>query len=409
MFRAGLEGTGPVGRMMKRAFFLLGVDFRDCSRAVRDAVRVGADELPALLAALRTGVPGVEELVLLSTCNRTEIYAAGDRASATLLAECFAVERRIDDPIPWVHLDGQAAAKHLFRVACGLESAILGDAQIAGQVRAAHLAACAAGTSGSDLHRVFQAALQVSGRVRRATGLARGEAGLGAAVTSVVRDLGPIRSALIIGAGDAARDVCLHLTKRLGIPLRIANRSAERAEELASSCGAEVVAWRDVQAVVADVDLVVAATSALVPLLTTSALEEAGRFRARPLAIIDVGVPRNTEPAPGVVRIDLDAIVVRQEKALAGRQSALPAAEERVAEEVRKWASFDEVRAREEAIKLLFLEADGACEALLGERVADEVGGAVERIRSRLAGVLGRHACRLRGQRPRTARKEIAG
>jgi glutamyl-tRNA reductase len=265
---------------------------------------------------------------------------------------------------------GQAAARHLFRVACGLDSAVLGDVQILSQVRAACSLAAQAGALGKCLQQTFQAAVAVGRQARAETAISRGCASIGSALADwLALRCPPLTSGqavriVLLGAGDAARNIAHHVSKRGLGELCILNRTEGRAVELARSCAGRALPWEALAEALTEADVVIAATAAPQPVLGRALLEQVLRRRpARPLLVIDAGLPRNVEPGAAAEVVDLDALEEQQAAVLHRRQAAVPMVEALVQRAVREWRRQRAAAPIEGLIKRLYQEADRECQA----------------------------------------------
>jgi glutamyl-tRNA reductase len=248
--------------------------------------------------------------LLLSTCNRCEIYWTGGPDLEAWFRD-FALSRGVPVGGALVRLDGEAAVRHLFDVAAGLDSQILGEAEVLGQVRRAYDAARAAGTTNRLIDTVLSAALVAGRRVRRETSLGRHPASVSSAAVDVAASLMPLGEAcaLVLGAGEVAEAVLKALKGRTA-GTAVVNRRPERAAPLASALDAVTAEWDELDAMLATADVVFVGTSASAPLIGAAQLADAAGGRQRELAVFDLSVPRNVEPAardlPGVRLFDLD-------------------------------------------------------------------------------------------------------
>jgi glutamyl-tRNA reductase len=295
----------------------------------------------------------LSEGAIVSTCNRAEIYGISSREDGLdALAGFFSRFHRVDDALlrqTALSGHGDATSRHLFRVAAGLDSMVLGEAQILGQIREAHRLATAAGTVRTVTNRLFMSALECGKRVRSETALGQkptSVAGLALALAGRIFESLKGRKVLLIGAGETAE-----LTARLladdGVSeILVANRSYEKGEALAVAIRGRAVRWEDRARAAAGVDLVLSATNATEPVLTAGALRTAlyGAPRRGPLLVLDLAVPRDVEPEVGklsdVYRYDLDGL---QEMAAANTRSRadeVPHAEAIVEESVRKFQEW---------------------------------------------------------------------
>ncbi|BCS33480.1 glutamyl-tRNA reductase [Luteitalea sp. TBR-22] len=345
---------------------LLGVDFRQAALDLRVALSYDAPAARALLARARE-VEGLREAAILSTCNRTEFYLVVDHQDAAArwlqLLRRDRPTARATDPACLLtrHVDA-AAAGHLFAVAAGLDSAILGDAHVNGQVKRAYDQAREAGTLGPVLHRAFQQAFAVAKRVRRETALGRGHVSIGGCVAHQLAYAAPLaRRVSIIGTGAVATDVARHLAKRGIYDLTIVSKDRGRATELATHVGGRGAVVPQLEDWLADADVVIGATGTSVPVLTSAMLALAGsassaRQGHRPsrLVVCDLGVPRNVDADIEARVFTIDDIRARQDAALTARESAVPAARRLVDAAVEGWTAWHRERALVPAIVGLY-------------------------------------------------------
>ena len=352
---------------------LVGVSHHRAPVELRERVALdpaGAAALAARLAE-RTG-----EAIVLSTCNRTEIYIVGHDVDA---AEAAA---GLDDPeLAGVRyrLGGEAAALHLFRVAAGLDSLVPGEGEILGQVRGAF----EAGRPGPLLDRLFRQALHAGGRVRSETAIGESPASVSAAAAALAQQVfGELdgRRVLLVGAGRTSELAARNLRTRGAEIVAVANRSAARGAELADRLGAESVPLGELAAALVGADVVVASTSAPSFVVTRETVAESLRARkGRPLLFVDLAVPRDVDPAvndlDGCFVYDVDDLEAVVAESLAGRRGEAVLAErivEAEAEAFREWhAALDVVpaiaslRAHAEEIRATELaKAEGRLEGL---------------------------------------------
>ena len=325
------------------AVIVLGVSHNGAPLEVRERLAFRGGEVLPALARLRERA-GAREGVLLSTCNRTELYLvdeSGDAVSQgwTLLSERLGADA---SGYGYVRRDREAAA-HLFRVASGMDSLVVGESQIHGQVRDAWEASRPA--SGTVLNRLFQSALLVGGRVRSETTLGHGALSVSSAAVQLAKKIfgGLIgRRAMVLGAGEMA-ELALASLQQEGVRAAIvANRTFERASELAVQYGATAVHYDDAWSALAEVDLLLCSTAAPRPVVSAERVRAAVSRRGdRPLCILDIAVPRDVDPAvarlDNVFLYDMDDLHAVVNSNLARRHSALPGAEALVADEVEKF------------------------------------------------------------------------
>ncbi|GAA0377048.1 MULTISPECIES: glutamyl-tRNA reductase [Micromonospora] len=300
---------------------VVGASYRTAPVATLERLAVAPESLTRILNRL-VAQPYVSEAALVSTCNRVEVYAAVSGFHGGLGDICAVLAEQADcQPSAlannlYVHFDS-AAVDHVFRVAAGLDSMVIGEAQILGQLRDAYHGATGADTTGRLLHELMQQALRVGKRAHSETGIDRaGQSVVTAALGLAARHLGDElagRPALVVGAG-AMGSLGVATLSRLGAgPLTVTNRSAARAVRLAESYGAAARPMAELADTLSTVDIVVAATAASEPVLTRDVVAGAlaGRDPERgPLVLLDLAVPRDVGPGvaelPGVEVIDID-------------------------------------------------------------------------------------------------------
>ena len=314
--------------------FCLGLSHHTAAVSLRECFAVAEAEMAEVLAALREAA-GLREAVLLSTCNRVEIYGAAEDGGAAMSVAGDFLRGRSGHEAPFYRLEDDQAVRHLFRVAAGLDSMVLGETEILGQVKDAYAAAFGAGHTAGRLNHLFQQTFRVAKLVRTETSLGRGSVSVGSAAarlaSSVLGDLSACR-ALLLGAGEAGEGVARSLCARGLRELLVANRTATRAEALAGALGGQPVGfahWRDH---LATADIVIASAAASERLLSAGELAPVLAVReGRPLFLLDLAVPRDFDPAirhlPGVVLHDVDAL-----EAIAQEGESLRAAEVEKAE-----------------------------------------------------------------------------
>lgn len=283
----------------------LGINHTTAPVAIRERLAFESQQLPDALAALHT-LPGVQEAVVVSTCNRTELYCALDTATEARVADWLVGARSPEDPSIatrlYQHRD-DAAVRHLLRVACGLDSLVLGEPQILGQLKQAYELATAEGHAGTQLHRLFQHAFNVAKQVRTDTSIGANPVSVAFAAVSLARQIfGQFKpyTALLIGAGETIELVARHLHAQGVGRLIIANRSPERAHALAAQFQGYAIALEEIPAHLGEADIVIAATASPHVLLTRAMVEQAARgHKAKPVFMADLAVPRDIDPAIG--------------------------------------------------------------------------------------------------------------
>jgi glutamyl-tRNA reductase len=332
---------------------LVGLNHRTASVEVRERVSFTAEQSRKAAEELRSrGI--LQETLVLSTCNRSEIYGVPPETShecapglSTFLSEFHSVRPDVLSISLYHHYDREAV-RHLFRVSAGLDSMLLGEAEILGQVREAYRYAHENGATGPVLNRLFQGALEVGKRVRSETELGtRPMSVASAGVKLAERIFGKMneRSALVLGAGTISEQVVNQLRDRGIARLFIMNRSRERADELATRVGGRVVAWGEWDTALTVADVVVSSVASEEPVLRREILQAAMVARGnRALFLMDLGLPRNIEASAAelyniyIYNIDdLTEIVAQNRNA---RESEVPKAETIVDEHVGKFLSW---------------------------------------------------------------------
>ena len=327
---------------------VVGVSHHTAPLERRERLAYHLAETPRALDELLAAA-GVGEGVLLSTCNRTELYLVEVPARQDATREVIAAwSARLGDDaaaMAYVHRGPEAAA-HLFRVASGLDSMVLGEAQIQGQVRDAWEAS--RHRAGAVLHRLFQSAMLVAGRVRSETHLGRGAASVSSAAVQLAKQIfGSLTGAraMVLGAGEMA-ELALECLADEGVHAAIvANRTFERATELAARHGARAIHYDEAWATLAEVDLLLCSTAAPVPVVTADRVRPAAaRRNDRPLCVLDIALPRDVEPAVGEIEnvflYDLDDLQDVVRASLERRRGELPAAERLVTEETARYTAW---------------------------------------------------------------------
>src|SRR6266700_5875462 len=287
---------------------LIGLSHRTATVELRERIAFSPEQAREAAEQLRSrGI--LEETMVLSTCNRSELYGVPSELSADSAGalELFLASFHQMSPSElngslYRHRDGNAV-RHLFRVAAGLDSMLLGEAEILGQMRDAYQIALDHGETGPVLNRMFQGALEVGKRVRSETEICTRPVSVAfAGVKLAERIFGRMNNhrALIVGAGATSEQVVRHLCDRGIKQLRVLNRTAEHAADLAARFDGEVVPWENLQTALEWPDLIVSSVSNAEPILTRAAVERAMAARGnRALLMIDLGVPRNVAAGAG--------------------------------------------------------------------------------------------------------------
>ena len=286
--------------MSELCLFVIGASHHQAPLEVRERLPLVSEEaLRADLAAM----PGLREFAVLNTCNRVEFYGVGAEGEAPASVQAAYCARQRFDAAEFerirFRLTGRDAALHLFEVASGIDSQLLGENEIFGQVKEAYDAARSLGSTGAVLNRVFQRAFQAAKHVRTHTGISSGRVSVAnVAVELACNIFGSLAGArvLVLGTGEIGEGTARAFRSRGAADLAIAGRRAERAAVVASGLGAGIMRFEERDSRLADYDIVVCSTSAPGAVLGTAAIAAAMRRRpARPLLLIDMAVPRDVE------------------------------------------------------------------------------------------------------------------
>jgi len=288
----------------------VGVDYRSAPAPVREALAFDGPKGPGGLDALRGAFPG-SEFVVLSTCNRVEVYAAGGAEAvpaADALTEFLAAFHGVAAESFAPHLvayHDEGVVGHLFRVAASLESLVLGEGQILGQVREAFRAAKDRGTLGPVLHKVFENALRVGKKVREDTGMDQGKLSVASVAVDVAREVFDTfsdKTVLVVGAGKMGDLTLQHLKTLRPGEILVTNRSHGRAEAAAARYGGRAVPFDRLNAALIEADVVVSTTAADEPVVTYDQYVRVQRARRNRLALIlDIAIPRDFDPRVGTL------------------------------------------------------------------------------------------------------------
>ena len=349
------------------AFNILGINHKTAPVALREKVAFSEERLLTALRTLRQQA-GVAEAVILSTCNRTEVYWAGSASGAELSRW---LERHRGHNLDlasslYVHQE-QRAVEHAFTVASGLDSMVLGEAQILGQLKDAYRVAQEAGSTGPALNKLFQAAFSAAKRVRSETRIGENAVSIASAIVSLARrvysDLSA-HTALMVGAGEMNALAARHFMSAGVKRMVIANRTLARAESLAAELKAYAASLHDLDRELAQADIVISCTASLVPLITKSAVEVAIRARRRrPIFMVDLAVPRDIDPAVAeledVYLFSIDDLQQLTDENRQQREIAAGGARLLIEEEVSRFLSESRAHDAGPAIRALREQADG--------------------------------------------------
>lgn len=365
-----------------------GLSHHTAPLALRERFAFGLEACRRWYEHVRDGWPGEEppELLLLSTCNRTECVFAGAGDLALVCDELVerlrlvaGVSRSEIEPALLFH-EGLATARHLGRIAAGADSMVFGESEILGQLRTALDHARSAGAAGPVLTALVEHALRAGRRVRRETAIGRCSASVASEALRAVAERVDLADArvVLLGAGDVARTAGLLIARR-SAAIDVVARSAREGEDLARTIGGRARPWHELAAALADADVVFGATAAPHALVTPELVLAARNGDARPLTIVDLSMPRNVDPAvsdlPGVTLRDLDDLERRVERNLAARRETLPAVDAIVAREAERFVEWHRRHAVRPVLSALHAHGESIRRAEL------------ERLRGRLAGL----------------------
>lgn len=341
------------------SLILLGLNHKTAPLEIRERFAYGEDQVPDLLKRI-CEPPGIDELAMLSTCNRTEIYAVTQEPSLcrSRLLELFQGQGHPD--FLYVQKDDEAI-KHLFQVSSGLDSLVLGESQILAQVRQAFTVAQRARTTGPLLDKLFPWALKVGKLARSQTRICQGAASVAAAAVELAQmifeDLKG-RRVLLLGAGKMTQ-AALKLLQNSGVErIRVVNRTLARAEELAARCGGEAAPFEDLDKALLDIDILIASTGAPHYVVSRQRLAAImAQRRGRPLFMVDIAVPRDLEPScqelDNVYLYNIDDLQSVVAENLARRQSEVQKVLRIVDLEYQEFSRYLESRKAGEAIRAL--------------------------------------------------------
>jgi len=330
----------------------LGLNHTTAPIQLREKLSFSEDEVRAALARLGCGgIHSIAELIILSTCNRVELYAVSSQSSFSELENFLSETRAVNTSELQQHLyhfvDSDAVA-HLFKVAAGLNSLVLGEPQILGQVTRSLELARGQNSTGSLLNRLFQSAIHAGKRVRTETAISRNSASVSSLAASVAeKNVQDVKQAqvVVIGAGEMAELAVEALRKRGVEKIRVINRTLERAHVLAQRWGAEAATFEFLEEALSEADILISSTGAPHIILSADMVRLAMQSRPhRPLVLLDTAVPRDIAPEvaeiPHVKLFDIDHLNTHLEQSLAARAAQIPFVEKIVAEETNEFLDF---------------------------------------------------------------------
>jgi len=319
---------------------VVGCSHHDTAIAIRERLAFTPDQTREALDHWRRVFPKIEA-VLLSTCNRTELYAATENGSTPSIEQVAGFVARFHDLDPaevvghFFHRSGEEAVRHLFTVACSLDSMVVGEAQILAQVKEAYQAADRQDNTGPLMHAVFQAALRVARRVANETAIHQRRVSIpSVAVADFAQRIFERfddKHTVVVGAGEMAEETLQYLRDDGARQITVINRNFDRAVELAGTWHGRALPWEKLGEAVADADLVISTTGAQEPILTLEQYRRIERARPRrPLFVLDLAVPRDFDPGigdrPDVYLYSIDDLQAACERNRRQRDKELPAA-----------------------------------------------------------------------------------
>jgi len=318
-----------------------GINHKTAPIALREKVVFAAEKIPLYLSDLINNET-IAEAVLLSTCNRTELYCHAENTQQVKDWFCRQHDLPQDElqPLLYCYLD-EDAVRHMMRVACGLDSLVLGEQQILGQMKDSFSESCAAGSVGGLFHRLFQQIFSVAKEVRTTTSIGACPVSIASTTVNLLKQVSqkPLTNAsiLLVGAGNTSELMLRHLITHAPKRIAMVSRDPEKAKSLTDKCGGEPYAFGELPHLLNKVDIVVSATASPIPIITQAMLHD----RREPLVLVDLAVPRDIEETVSrlsFVRLftidDLKSIVQQH---LRGREHAADKAQEVI---LKKSADF---------------------------------------------------------------------
>ncbi len=351
------------------AVWTLGLNHRTAPIDLRERFAFASDQLVSSLQGLRRSFDTHKEVAILSTCNRTEIYCAGEQVQwrQTLDWLADAGKAQVDSLQSHIYrLEGDASARHAFRVASGLDSMVLGESQILGQFKDAVRLAADSGALGTTLNQLFQRSFAVAKKVRTSTDIGAHSISMAAAsvrLASQIFENIQDTHVLFVGAGEMIELCVAHFAAKSPRSITIANRSAERADHLATLHGGRSIALADLPTRLQEFDVVISCTASTLPLIGLGAVQRALRARKnRPMFMVDLAVPRDIEPEvknlSGVYLYTVDDLTQVIQTGQHHRQEAVAEAEIIIDRGVHQFMTWLEQRSHVPLIQELNLQAD---------------------------------------------------
>ena len=332
--------------MSPQSIVLIGINHKTAPIELRERVAISRDELPEATRAL-AALPGVTECMIVSTCNRVEMLAALESPEtdvASFLQRHFGIERAILAPHIYEHRD-QQAVRHLFRVASSLDSMVVGEPQILGQVKEAFSVARASGTISGQLEHLLQSAFAVAKRVRTETAIGSNSVSIASVAVELARKIfGSLhgRTVFLVGAGKMSELAARHLVQQGAGTILVTNRTIERAHQLAEPFEGRVIPFEKLYEASIEADIIISSTGAPHPIFRPEHGQAfMHRRRNRPMFFIDIAVPRDVDPAmnklEGIFVYDIDDLQAVAASHMAERSAQAADAEALIAAEVERF------------------------------------------------------------------------
>ncbi len=329
----------------------LGLSHQTASVELRERFAIADADLVAAASELEAR-EGIHGAVIVSTCNRVEFYAAAEKPehgfrSLNEFLHDRALAHHYDEALFYKY-DAPQSVRHLFRVVCGLDSMVLGETEILGQVKKAYSAAASGGAASRHLNKLFQRGFHVAKEVRSKTNITRGAVSVGSVAVDLAEKIfGRLHACkvMILGAGETAEQTARAFLLRGLRSVFVSNRSHDRAVALATEMGGEAIRFDEWDGRIAEMDVIIGSTAAPHPVLTRAQLELAmtGR-RNRPLFVIDLAVPRDVEPSAneveGVYLYDIDSLHAIAEQSMTVRRQELATCEQMIERHVHEFSEW---------------------------------------------------------------------
>jgi glutamyl-tRNA reductase len=336
-------------------FFIAGINYKKTDAALRGQFAISAEQYNQVL--LQAKQSGLNNLFILSTCNRTEIYGFAENASRLIELICSQTvgSKEIFQQIAYVK-NGNEAIEHLFYVAAGLDSQILGDYEIVGQIKTAAKISKSHGCVGSELERLLNTVLQCSKAIKNQTELSGGTVSVSFAAIQYVRQHVKnisTKSILLLGIGKIGKNTCKNLVDYLGTKnITLVNRTEEKATRLAKEMGLKSASLNDLPVQLAKADIIFVATSSAEPIVLCSHLEGNGEK-----LILDLSIPHNVETAtkqlPNVTLINVDELSKLKDETLSKREAEIPKAKVIISEHLREFIQWHSLRKHVPVLKAI--------------------------------------------------------